>query len=115
MNSQFLAEWLADLPLPERTRALDFIMYDLTICARDLLLPETAADKSRVIHRMAGFNELYHQLSQKIGPYLDREEQKAYPIDVFSQILFEKATYYEILPALTSSITHAKTGSWSSN
>jgi hypothetical protein len=27
-------------------------------------------DESRVIHTLLGFNELYHQLSQKIGHYL---------------------------------------------
>lgn len=116
MNSQFLTDWLASLPLSERTRALDFIMYDLTICARDFLRPEAGSeDKARVIQKLLGFNELYHQLSQQIGHYLDGEEEKVYPVDVFSQILFDKATHYEILSSLTSSITHAKTSRWSGN
>lgn len=116
MNSQFLTEWLASLPLPQKTRALDFIMYDLTICARDFLRPEAGSEeKSGVIQKLVGFNELYHQLSQQIGHYLDGEEDKVYPIDVFSQILFDKATHYGILPSLTSSITHAKTGRWPAN
>ena len=113
MNPQFLADWLAGLSLPERTRVLDSIMYDLTICTRDFQLPSAASeDKSSVIQKLIGFNELYHQLSAQIGHYLDGEEKNVYPVDVFSRILFEKATYYQILPSLVSSITHAKTGQW---
>jgi hypothetical protein len=116
MNSQFLTEWLASLPLPERTRALLFIMYDLTICTRDFLRPEAGSeDKSRIIQKLLGFNELYHQLTQQIGHYLDGDKEKVYPVDVFSQILFDKATHHEVLQSLTSSITHAKTGRWSAS
>jgi len=112
MNPQFLTDWLATLRLPKRARALDLIMYDLTISARDLLRSDTE-DKSRVMQKLLGFNELYHQLSQQIGHYLDGEEIKVYPIEVFSQILFDKAVHYDILPFLVSSIMHARTGSWS--
>lgn len=113
MNSQFLTEWLASLPLAQKAQALDSIMYDLTVCARDFLRPEAASeDKSRVIQKLLGFNELYHQLSQQIGHYLDGEEENVYPVDVFSQILFDKAAQYGIQASLTSSITHARTGRW---
>ena len=91
-------------------------MYDLTICVRDFLRPESGSeDKSRIVQKLLGFNELFHQLSQQIGHYLDGEEEKVYPVNVFSQILFDKATHYEIIPALISSITHAKSGSWLRN
>ena len=114
MISQFLTEWLSGLPLPERTRALDSIMYDLTICARDFQGPSAGSeDKSSVLKKLLGLNELYHQLSQQIGHYLDGEEKKVYPVDVFSQIRFDKATECDIVSLLKSSITHAKTGRWS--
>jgi hypothetical protein len=114
MNSQFLSEWLSNLSLAERTRALDSILFDLTICVRDLLLPSVSSEeKSSIIEKLIGFNELCHQLSAQIGHYLDGEETKVYPVDVFSQILFDKASHYRIISSLTSSITHTKTGQWS--
>jgi hypothetical protein len=62
-----------------KTRALDFIMYDLTICARDFSRTEAGSeDKARIVQNLVGFNELYHQLSQQIGHYLDGEEEKVY-------------------------------------
>jgi len=61
-----------------------------------------------VIKMLIGLSELQHQLSQQIGHYLDGEEIKVYPIDVFAQILFEKATQYQILPFLTGAINRMK-------
>ena len=65
-----------------------------------------------MIKRLIGLSELQHQLSAQIGHYLDGEEIKVYPIDVFAQILFEKATYYQILFFLRGAIYQVKTGSW---
>jgi hypothetical protein len=41
---------------------------------------------------------------------MDGEEIKVYPIDVFAQILFEKAIHYQILPLLKGAINRVKTG-----
>jgi hypothetical protein len=65
-----------------------------------------------VIKRLIGLSELQHQLSAQIGHYLDGEEIKVYPIDVFVEILFEKATHHQILPFLRGAINRIKTGSW---
>jgi hypothetical protein len=65
-----------------------------------------------VIKRLIGLSELQHQLSAQIGHYMDGEEIKVYPIDVFAKILFEKATYYQILPFLRGAISWVKSGSW---
>ena len=54
--------------------------------------------------RLIGLSELQHHLSSQIGHYTDGEEIKVYPIDVFAQILFEKATHYQILPFLKGTI-----------
>ena len=64
------------------------------------------------IKRLIGLSELQHQLSAQIGHYMDGEEIKVYPIDVFAKILFEKATYYQILPSLMGAISWVKSGSW---
>ncbi len=61
-----------------------------------------------VIKMLIGLSELQHQLSQQIGHYLAREEIKVYPIDVFAQILFEKANQYQIQPFLTGAINRIK-------
>jgi hypothetical protein len=51
---------------------------------------------------------LQHHLSSQIGHYMDGEEIKVYPIDVFAQILFEKATQYQILHFLKGAINRTK-------
>jgi hypothetical protein len=64
------------------------------------------------VKRLIGLSELQHQLSAQIGHYLDGEEVKVYPVDVFAEILFEKATAYQVLPFLSGAINRVKTGSW---
>jgi len=61
---------------------------------------------------LIGLSELQHQLSAQIGHYMDGEEVKVYPVNVFAQILFEKATHYQILPYLKGSAKQIRTGSW---
>jgi hypothetical protein len=50
------------------------------------------------VGRLIGLSELQHRLSAQIGHYMDGEKVKVYAIDVFAKILFEKATYYQVLP-----------------
>jgi hypothetical protein len=40
---------------------------------------------------------------------MDGEEIKVYPIDLFAQILFEKAAHYQILPFLRGAMNRMKT------
>ena len=110
MNPRILAEWLAGMSLPERARTLNRIAYDLTICAREFeAATQPIKDPATVITMLIGLSELQHQLSQQIGHYMDGEEIKVYPIDVFAQILFEKATHYQILPFLRGAMHRMKT------
>lgn len=98
-NPQTLSEWLTGMSLPERARALNAIAHCLTICTRQFeAATQPFKEPSIVIKRLIGLSELQHQLSAQIGHYMDGEEIKAYPIDVFAKILFEEATYYQILP-----------------
>ena len=109
INPQMLREWLAGMSLTERARNLNRISYDLTVCAREFeAATQPFKDPAMVIKMLIGLSELQHQLSQQIGHYLDGEEIKVYPIDVFAQILFEKATQYQILPFLAGAINRMK-------
>ncbi len=99
INSRMLGEWLARMSLPERARNLNRISYHLTVCTREFeAATQPFKDPAMVIKMLIGLSELQHQLSQQIGHYMDGEEIKVYPIDVFAQILFEKAAQYQIMP-----------------
>ncbi len=109
INPQILGEWLAGMSLPERARTLNRIAYQLTICARDFeVAKQPFKDPAAVIKMLIGLSELQHQLTQQIGHYMDGEEIKVYPVDVFAKILFEKATNYRILPFLRGAICRTK-------
>jgi hypothetical protein len=113
LNPQTLSEWLAGMSLPERARTLNRIAHSLTICTRDFeAATQPFKEPATVIKRLIGLSELQHQLSAQIGHYMDGEEDKVYPIDVFAKILFEKATYHQVLPFLSGAIIQVKTGSW---
>jgi len=111
LNPQILGHWLAGMSLPERARTLNRIAHDLTTCTREFeAATEPFKDPPIVIKRLIGLSELQHHLSSQIGHYMDGEEIKVYPIDVFAQILFEKAIHYQILPLLKGAINRVKTG-----
>ena len=113
VNPQILSEWLFGMSLPERARALNRIAHALTICTREFeAATQPFKNPAIVIKRLIGLSELQHQLTAQIGHYMDGEEIKVYPIDVFAKILFEKATYYQIMPFLKGAINRTKTGSW---
>jgi hypothetical protein len=110
LNPQILSDWLAGMSLPERARILNRIAHDLTICTREFeAATQPFEHPSIVIKMLIGLSELQHQLSAQIGHYMDGEEVKVYPIDVFAKILFEKATHYQILPFLRGTISRIKT------
>jgi hypothetical protein len=107
-----LSEWLSELSLQDRAQKLNRVSHNLTICAREFQLPPFAEDSRSAVKRLLGINELQHKISAQIGHYLHGEAIKVYPVEVFSEILFEIAAQYEILPMLKGAIQHAKTGSW---
>lgn len=113
LNPETLSEWLGRMPLPERARVLNRIAHCLIVCTREFeSATQPFKDPSIVITKLIGLSELQHQLSAQIGHYLDGEEIKVYPIDVFAKILFEKAAGYQVLPFLRGAINRIKTGSW---
>lgn len=109
LTPQILSEWLTGMSLPERARILNRIAHDLTICTREFeAVTEPFKDPAIVIKMLIGLSELQHQLSAQMGHYMDGEEVKVYPMDVFAEILFEKARHYQILPFLTGAISRIK-------
>jgi hypothetical protein len=103
------SEWLGGMPLPERARTLIQMADELTICSREFeAAPQQFKDSAIVIKKLIGLSQLQHQLSAQVGHYMDREEITVYPIDVIAKILFEKATYYQILPFLRGAISRTK-------
>jgi hypothetical protein len=109
MNSHTLAKWLSTLSAPERIRVLALIYSNLTVSARELFLPEHGQGaQSSVLAKLRGLNELHHKLAgQLIG--LSPDTEKSYPVDVFSDILFETAETYGVGGFLNSAIQFAQT------
>jgi len=107
MNSQPLAEWLTGLSMAERAKALNLLSYMLTVYAREYNLP-SADSGPATVRKLIGMNELHHKISSQIGHYLDGDESKAYPVDVFGQILLETAGHYDIASILNVAIKSTK-------
>jgi hypothetical protein len=113
MTPTLLAEFLVKLDPAGRARKLAKLGHNLTICARELQsTTSTSVDSPTTIKKLVGFSELHHQLTAQIGHYLDGEGLRLYPEAVFSQILFDVAAQYEIVPYLKSAVRNTITGSW---
>jgi hypothetical protein len=99
MNPQSMSEWLVTLALPERVKALNLVSYKLTLYARDCQGQDSVAKK-----KLLGINELQHKLVSQIGHYLNNDESRAYPVDVFSSALFQTGQYYDITSVLEGAL-----------
>jgi hypothetical protein len=109
MNPEALVQWLSPLPLAERARALTLVGSWLTIYARDYGVASVKdIGESSALRKLVGINELHHKLLSQVGTYLNGDEGKAYPVDVFSRILFQVAEQHGISSALTAAIKHAQ-------
>jgi hypothetical protein len=106
MNAETVTQWLNALSLAERAKSLNLVSFRLTIHAREYGQPST--DQSSAAKKLLGINELQHKLLSQAGHYLDGEEKKVYPVDVFSQILLETADQHGTTSALAAAIEYAK-------
>jgi hypothetical protein len=104
MNHVQLTEFLAGLALAKRAQALNLLSFKLTIHAREYGLLDAGADKEEAIRRLVGLSELHHKLTSQTGHYLDGDEATAYPVAVFSQILFDVANQYNVTGALNAAL-----------
>jgi hypothetical protein len=103
MKPEELTDRLSAASLPARCKFLNLMSYHLTIAARDI-----SDDALEAKARLAAINEMQHTLIGQLGHYLDGEEVKVYPLDVFSKILFGKAAAHQLVPALVGSINFAQ-------
>jgi len=112
MNSHAFAEWLSTLSALQRIRALALIYSNLTVSSRELFLPEHGhGAQDSLLAKLCGLNELHHKLAgQLIG--LSPDTEKSYPLDVFSDILFETAETYGVGRFLNAAIQFAQTRDW---
>lgn len=109
MSAEMLSEWLAGLPLIERAKMLNLLSFKLTIQAREYGLHFSEPDVlPAAAKRLLGISELHHKLLSQVGSYLDGEEATAYPLDVFSTVLFEVARQYDCTGDLNAAIRSAR-------
>ncbi len=111
MNAESLSRVLDGFSLQERARMLNRVAFELTIHARkyyDTRSREANAPVSNV-KKLVGINELQHKVLSQAGHYLDGEEEKVYPVDVFSRSLFEVANHYEVSSDLVAAVKYAQT------
>ncbi|MGA8669011.1 MAG: hypothetical protein WB679_04015 [Terracidiphilus sp.] len=109
MNPQLVSEWLEPLSLAERAKVLNLVSFMLTIRARDYGLPDSPVQgEEAAIKRLLGINELQHKLLSQVAHYMDGDDSKAYPVSVFSKILFEQAAYYNTVGALNAAFKSAR-------
>ena len=108
MNEGFLTSWLTSLSIAQRGRILNQIAYELTIGARHWYVPGAEATTPEGATKLLGLNELQHQLLAQAGHYFDNDENRVYPMDVFSKIVFQMAAHYGIAPELSTAIRHVQ-------
>jgi hypothetical protein len=116
MNSKSLSDWLSVLSIEERIRALALIFADLTVSARALFVPELAhnASAEAILGKLKGLNELHHHISGQLVGYANNPA-KAYPVDVFSNLIFETASGYNVSSFLNAAIEFAQSREWVPN
>jgi hypothetical protein len=108
MNEEFLTSWLTSLSVAKRGRILNQVAYELTISARHWYVPGAEATTPEGANKLPGLNELQHQLLAQAGHYLDNEEVKVYPLDVFSKVVLQMAAHYGIASDLTTAIRYVQ-------
>ncbi len=109
MNSEAFSGWLDSLSVSERIRALALIYSSLTVCTRELFLPEMPKGKEQaIISMLHGVNELHHTLANWLVDYAT-DERQAFPVDALSQQLLEIANQYRIEGCLSSAVEFART------
>jgi hypothetical protein len=113
MNSQEFADWLSSLTVSDRIRALALTYSALTVCTRQLFLPDMPKGKEQaIISMLHGVNELHHTLANWLVDYAT-DESEAFPVDVLSQQLLEIANQYRIEGCLSSAVEFARTRKFS--
>src|SRR5215471_5969672 len=104
MTSEVLTNRLAAMSVSQRVSALSMIYSKLTVCTRELFMPERTKGKEQlVITMLHGINELHHTLANSLVAYLT-DETKAFPLEILSKQLEEIATEFRVQSMLTWSV-----------
>jgi len=76
----------------------------LTVCTRELFLPDTAKGKEQlVIMMLHGINELHHTLANWLVAY-STDETKAFPVETLSKQIEQIAIEFRVESMLTWSL-----------
>jgi hypothetical protein len=86
MNLSDAQEAFRALPLTRKVVVLAWIMYELTVAARDTY--EVGTDKVRDAARLRSFNELQHRLSAQAAKYA-AAEPGGIPDEMIVAMIFE--------------------------
>jgi hypothetical protein len=104
MTSEVLTKRLAAMSVTHRVKALSMIYSKLTVCTRELFLPDRTKGKEQLVVTMLhGINELHHTLANSLTAYLI-DETKAFPVEVLSKQLEQIATEFRIEGMLNWSV-----------
>lgn len=104
MTSEVLTKQLAALSVSQRVTALSIIYGRLTVCTRELFMPDRTQGKEQlVIRRLHGINELHHTLANWLVAYLT-DETKAFPVEALSKQLEQIATEFRVEGMLSWSV-----------
>jgi|SRR5215831_17412650 len=104
MTSEVLTNRLAAMSVSQRVSALSMIYSRLTVCTRELFMPDRTKGKEQlVITMLHGINELHHSLANSLAAYLT-DETKAFPVEVLSKQLEQIATEFRIQGMLSWSV-----------
>jgi hypothetical protein len=85
MTSEVLTEGLAAMSVSQRVNALSMIYERLTVCTRELFMPDRTKGKEElVITMLQGINELHHTLANSLVAYVTDE---TFPVEILSKRL----------------------------
>ena len=104
MLSADFAQVLASMSVSQKISALSAVYSRLTICTRELFLPDRTKGKERTVFMMLhGINELHHTLANWLVNY-STDESKAFPVETLSKQLEQIATEFHVDSMLEWSI-----------
>jgi len=104
MTSEVLTKRLAPMSASQKVSVLSMIYSRLTVCTRELFLPDRARGKEElVITMLHGINELHHTLANSLVAY-STDETKSFPVETLSKQLEQIATEFRVQGMLTWSV-----------
>jgi len=105
--SEVLAEWMHSLSMPQRMTALALMYSHLTVCTRELFLPQMTRGKEHIVLELLhGVNEMHHTLANSLLRWGNGE--RSWTPEALNQQLVAIAKQYRILHLLKSLVDFAR-------